>query len=183
MLKNQYIYFLNFIMKYFTLLFCFMFLVVQGQTFPEPYCNITDAFNEEITYIQFNDANITNNDIETVLVDQTDVIANLTLGETYSLHVQGNTYGTFENNVFAFIDWNQNGILDDEAEVYEVGVLFNTTGNDETSVSLDIFVPLEAELGETRIRIIKIYSDDAEEVHAIADPCAISMSILDFGIF
>lgn len=95
--------------------------------------------------------------------------------------MEGNTYGDFNNNIVAFIDWNQNGILDDANEIYEVGTLTNSDGDDGTSVSLDITVPADAELGTTRIRVTKTYTDD--ESIAEINPCAIEMDIVGIGVY
>ena len=168
-------------MKKISLLLILFSFAVQAQTFPAPYCDIADTSVEEISSITFADASITNLDMVSILVDHTETIANLTLNDTYTISVEGNTYGDFDTNIVAFIDWNQNGVLDDENEIYEVGTLSNTTGGDGQAVSLDITVPADALLGNTRIRVTKVYTD--EESVAVIDPCAISMSILDYGIF
>ena len=152
-----------------------------AEEFPAPYCDIPDTTVEEISTITFADASITNMDTVSILVDHTDTVANLTPGETYTISVEGNTYGDFDTNIVAFIDWNQNGVLDDENEIYEIGTISNSTGNDDTNVSVEISVPLDAVPGQTRIRITKVYTD-ADSV-AVVDPCAISMSILDYGVF
>ena len=168
-------------MKKISLLLILFSFAVQAQTFPAPYCDIADTSVEEISSITFADASITNLDMVSILVDHTETIANLTLNDTYTISVEGNTYGDFDTNIVAFIDWNQNGVLDDENEIYEVGTLSNTTGGDGVVVSLDISVPVDAVLGDTRIRVTKVYTD--EESIAVIDPCAISMSILDYGVF
>ena len=168
-------------MKNFTFIFFFALLLTQAQTFPDPYCSIPNTTVEEISEIQWDETIITNTNSSSVLIDEVDTIVDVISGETYTLRVSGNTYGPFETVIYAFIDWNQNEILDDEGEIYDLGTLFDTDGTDGISVSLDITIPDDAVLGETRIRIIKIYTD--EDSVAVIDPCAISMSILDFGIY
>src|SRR5690606_22092938 len=128
-------------MKKISLLLILFSFAVQAQTFPAPYCDIADTSVEEISSITFADASITNLDMVSILVDHTETIANLTLNDTYTISVEGNTYGDIDTNIVAFIDWNQNGVLDDENEIYEVGTLSNTTGGDGHAVSLDITVP------------------------------------------
>src|SRR5699024_6220302 len=127
--------------------------------FPSPYCDIDDSgvTVEEITAVGFAGTNIVNDNVDDVLIDKTDTIVDVMTSGTYTLEVEGNTSGDFTNNIVAFIDWNQNEVLDDEGEVYEVGVLENSTGEDGTSVSLEITVPDDAVLGTTRIRITKTY--------------------------
>ncbi|MDG4951024.1 T9SS type A sorting domain-containing protein [Weeksellaceae bacterium KMM 9724] len=156
-------------------------LEVDTPEFPAPYCDIADTTVEEISVINFGTTTITNLNTDSILVDHTDTVADVTPGETYTLSVEGNTYGNFDNNIVAFIDWNQNGVLDDENEIYEIGTISNSTGNDDTSVSMEISVPTDAVPGQTRIRITKVYTDT--DSVAVVDPCAISMSILDYGVF
>lgn len=151
--------------------------------FPFPYCNITDPMIdvEEMTLVEFGDTVIVNENYADVLVDHTSTVVNIEKGQTYTLTVEGDTYGNFDNDVYAFIDWNQNGVLDDEGEVYNVGTITNSSGDDGISVSLEITVPEDAVLGETRIRVSKIYGD--EESPSIDDPCDISMDAFGFGAF
>lgn len=155
----------------------------SGGTFPAPYCDIADADDvtvEEITAVDFAGTSITNTDTTTVLIDKTDTVVNVTAGETYTIVVKGNTNGNFTNDIVAFIDWNQNEILDDAGEVFEIGTLENSSGSDEVSVTMEITVPANAVLGETRIRITKTYTD--EDSPAEINPCAIEFDAFGFMI-
>ncbi len=154
---------------------------LQAQDFPSPYCDIEDTSVEEISLITFGETTITNTDYDNILVDKTATIVNVTQEATYTIVVKGNTYGDFETDIVAFIDWNQNNILDDEGEIYEIGTLSNTDGEDEVSVTMDITVPTDAIAGPTRIRITKVYTDS--ESVATINPCEIAMAILDYGVF
>ena len=83
------------------------------------------------------------------------------------MDIEGNTDGAFTSRVVIFIDWNQNMILDDEGEVYEyTETLTNSDGTDGQFVSNDIVVPVDAALGETRMRVKKIYG-----TFDFLDPC------------
>lgn len=169
-------------MRKFYLLVLFVGIVIKAQTFPEPYCNIENGTIEEITQITLDDfPPIDNDDASSLLIDKTENEITIYPGESFTLTVKGNTYGAFDNSIVAFIDWNQNGVLDDENEVYELGLISNSTGSDNVSVSLDIITPENTLPGQTRIRITKVYTDS--ESIAVVDPCAISMSILDYGVF
>lgn len=155
-----------------------------GSTFPAPYCDIADGDEvivEPITAVEFADTMITNDDDTSVLVDKTDIVVDVTAGDTYTLSVQGSTEGDFDNNIVAFIDWNQNDILDDAGEIYELGTLTNSTGNDGVSVSMEIDVPTDAVIGNTRVRITKTYTD--ADSPAEIDPCGIVFSPFGQGIF
>ncbi|MCX7549044.1 T9SS type A sorting domain-containing protein, partial [Xanthomarina sp. F1114] len=103
----------------------------------------------------------------------------LDVGETYTVSVEGDTKGPFDNDIVAFIDWNQNGVLDDAGEVYEIGTLFDSVGDDGVSVTMDITVPMDAIEGETRIRLTKTYQDP--DSPAGIDPCAIEFYPFGYG--
>src|SRR5690625_6695478 len=122
----------NFMYAFFGLLT----LSFYAQDFPDPYCDIDDPQIEveEITVVEFAETEITNDNTLDVLIDETSTVIEVTPGETYTLKVQGNTDGSFDNAIFAFVDWNQNEVLDDEGEAYEVGVLFDSDGEDGEEV-------------------------------------------------
>lgn len=129
----------------------------------EPYCGpLSFSFNvEPITLVNFAGIdNPTSNEIGGVAGHQlfTDMVAQVTPGETYTITLAGNTDGPYENRFAVFIDWNQNGVLDDPNEVYQVTqTINNTTGIDGTTVTHQITVPQDAVPGETRMRVKKIY--------------------------
>jgi len=83
----------------------------------------------------------------------TSQIAHVNKGETYSLTVKGNTVG-FEHDIRVFIDWNQNKVFDMDSEYYTVS-LAQSNGADAIEAVLDIQIPDDANLGTTRMRIIK----------------------------
>ncbi|MBZ9652585.1 T9SS type A sorting domain-containing protein [Psychroflexus montanilacus] len=170
-------------MKKITLVVFLLTFGLQAQDFPNPYCDIDPDGTgvEEITSVTFNETNITNDDIISILIDKTSNAINLNQGETYTIEVQGNTYGEFDNDIVAFIDWNHNELLDDTNEIYEIGTLTNSTGEDGVAISMEITVPEDALTGQTRIRITKTYTD--EESPAIINPCAIEFDAFGQGNF
>ena len=170
-------------MKKITIALLFLTFGIQAQTFPEPYCNISAAgtTTEEITSVVIGETQITNTDFSSILLDQTATIANVTPGESYILTLKGNTKGNFDNAIIAYIDWNRNDTLNNTGEIYELPILTNSTGTDDKSVGISIVVPENAMIGQTRIRITKIYSD--EDSPAIMNPCAIEMDAFGMGNF
>ena len=89
--------------------------------------------------------------------DFTGIVGFMDQGGTFTMDIEGNTDGAFTSRVVIFIDWNQNMILDDEGEVYEFSqTLYDSDGTDGQFVSKDIVVPVNAALGETRMRVKKI---------------------------
>ena len=160
-------------MKKITLAIALLTIGAQAQTFPAPYCEVSAAgvSVEEITAVDFAGVSISNTDSGPVLIDETTTIATVNQDGTYTIEVAGNTYGDFETDIVAFIDWNQNDVLDDEGEIYTIGTIANSTGNDDVSVTSDIIVPTDAVIGTTRIRLTKIYQD--AQSPAIINPCGI----------
>ncbi|SMC70153.1 GEVED domain-containing protein [Moheibacter sediminis] len=95
-----------------------------------------------------------------------DPLVNVNQGETYDITFQGNTLGEYTFYFTAFIDWNQNGVLNDEGEVYQLGTVYNSSGTDGVFGTNTIQIPNGAILGETRMRIIYNYD------YYHMDPCA-----------
>lgn len=100
------------------------------------------------------------------LEDFTAFSADVMQGISYTLAVEGNTDEGMTDGITAFIDWNQNGRLDDEGEIYEIGMLTNSTGTDGKQVVTTIDIPTTAAIGDTKMRIIKAYGGFP------TDPCA-----------
>jgi hypothetical protein len=169
-------------MKKITLAIALLTFGVQAQTFPMPYCEITEAGAvtvEEITSVDFAGTSISNADTGPVIIDKTADIATVNQNETYIIEVAGNTVGTFSTDIVAFIDWNQNDALDDAGEIYSIGTITNSTGSDGISVTFDITVPSDAVLGTTRIRLTKTYQDP--DSPADIDACGIMFFPFGFG--
>lgn len=89
------------------------------------------------------------------------IAANLVQGSsTNSISVRGNTAGSFTNHFRVFIDWNQNGIFENNpTEAYYLGTIANSGGNTITLIS-NISVPATALTGNTHMRVIKNYNSD-----------------------
>lgn len=169
-------------MKHFTFFTAFIAFASHAQTFPDPYCAIpAEGTVELISSVKFGDLLIQNENDTDVLIDKTEQNVTVAAGQTYTITVKGNTAGNFDNNIVAFIDWNRNAILDDAGEVYELGTLTNSNGNDTVSVVFQLTVPTTATIGSTRIRLTKTYTDD--ESIAIINPCAIEMDAFGMGAF
>lgn len=95
--------------------------------------------------------------------------AEVQLGETYTITVKGNTGGNYESYFVAYIDFNQNGTLDDDGEVFQIGMVNNSTGNDAQQAQAEITIPEDALTGTTRLRVLKLYDEYPN------DPCSSSV--------
>ena len=125
---------------------------------PDIYCEVEVSITvEPITRVLFADIdNISSSDTSSPAHEYfLDVEGNVAQGGTYDITVEGNTNGTGIHYYTAFIDWNQNEILDDAGEVYQIGSIENSTGTDGQQATVSIDVPLDVATGSTRIRIIK----------------------------
>ncbi len=101
-----------------------------------------------------------------------DQAASVNPGNSYTITLEGNTNGDYTSKFAVFIDWNQNGTLNDAGEVYEVTqTLTNSTGADGQQVTHSISVPSDAVIGSTRMRVKKIYDDEGEDVSNLLNPC------------
>src|SRR5690606_29684641 len=175
-------------MKKTTLILSFLTLLISSTSyaqFPSPYCQINSNYwgVEEITSVVFGDDTIITNTNDTdILVNFTSTVADVEHGETYTITVEGYTGGDYENEYVAFIDWNQNGVLDDTGEVYYIGLIYDSTGYDGQSASTTISVPTTALTGETRIRITKTYTEELWGLYLNIDPCYISVNEDGLGL-
>lgn len=143
---------------------------------PSNYC--TPAFTsavEPITSVSFGGftktssaALITVNPQNFSLQTHCDVQGNVTKGQTYPIIVKGNTDGNYTDHFRAFIDWNQNGVLNDAGESFDIGDITYSTGLDAKTATANITVPNNAStlLGKTIMRVMKRYNADP------TNPCA-----------
>lgn len=121
---------------------------------------------EPITYVSFVDIDNTSSASATeAYEDFTDQSTEVFAGATYEITLKGFTGGNWTNFFTVFIDWDQNGVLGDAGEIYEIGSITNSTGEDDISVMGDIQVPFDALPGTTRMRIVKNFSTSP------LDPC------------
>lgn len=101
-----------------------------------------------------------------------DKVATVNPGSPYTIKIEGNTAGDYTDKFAVFIDWNQNGVLNDEGEVYEViQTLTNSDGTDGQKVEHVINVPTNALPGSTRMRVKKVYDDEGTDVANLLNPC------------
>ncbi|UQB69327.1 GEVED domain-containing protein [Epilithonimonas zeae] len=84
--------------------------------------------------------------------DFSGIKTDLERGKTYPIQINAQTYDSSSNQaITAFIDWNQNGFLGDDGEIYQLGRVRTSNGN---TITYQLPVPLSANLGNTRMRII-----------------------------
>lgn len=91
--------------------------------------------------------------------DFTNLSTDLNRESTYDLSVFINTDGNYTNGTLAWIDWNQDCVLDEQTEEYVLGVTTNTANGLTTNSPLAITVPSDAILGSTTMRISNKYGD------------------------
>lgn len=84
--------------------------------------------------------------------------AQVMLGQTYPVTIEGNTDGNFENYFTVLIDFNQNGDFSDNGESFEIGTIENSTGIDGQQVTGNISIPATAATGLTNMRVLKLFS-------------------------
>jgi hypothetical protein len=149
--------------------------IIEGESafdFPEPYCGPLEFdFNvEPMTNVEF--AGIANRSDAAVdgspsHEDFTDISGDVLAGESYDIILEGNTNGGFTNRFAVFVDWNQNDVLDDAGEVYEITQTINgSDGNDGQQATQSLDVPIDALAGKTRMRVKKLFG-----TNDYLDPC------------
>jgi hypothetical protein len=140
--------------------------IIEGESsldFPLPYCGplVFQTDVEPMTNVEF--AGIANRSDAAVNgspdhEDFTGVSGDVLAGESYDIILEGNTAGNFTNRFAVFVDWNQNDVLDDAGEVYEITQTINgSDGNDGQQATQILEVPIDALAGKTRMRVKKIF--------------------------
>lgn len=143
--------------------------------FPAPYCaeNFSNAV-EPISRVVF--AGIDNSSPTTVgppasqpaHQDFTAITGTVDPGASYPIAVEGNTDGNFTTAIKVYIDWNQDGTFAGD-EVYQVGLLVNSTGADGIQATSTLAVPATALAGPTRMRVQKKFTSATTVVYPT--PC------------
>jgi len=126
------------------------------------YCNsnFTSVTFEYITNVTMGTINNTSAGNIGGPVNYTSQVADVIQGTTYPLSVtiepDANDY------VYAFIDWNQNGILNDAGEVYTIASATSLAG----PFVVNIPIPANAAIGNTRMRVMLDWAN------ATPNPCS-----------
>ncbi|UPT70555.1 MAG: T9SS type A sorting domain-containing protein [Flavobacterium sp. JAD_PAG50586_2] len=137
-----------------------------------PYCGPINFTNntEPITLVNFAGINNVTSGTLNGTPDHENFISitgNVTAGSAYTITLKGNTDGNFINRFMVFADWNQDGDFDETDEVYTVAqTIANTNGTDAVQATESIQVPPTATVGNTRMRVKKIFGTDF-----YTDPC------------
>ncbi|GGB75649.1 hypothetical protein GCM10007424_14480 [Flavobacterium suaedae] len=134
------------------------------------YCDIEFDSVEPITSVNF--AGIDNQ--SSAEIDGSPGVENFTdltpaevlRGGTYTLTLEGNTAGEYETPFMLYIDFNQNGVFDDEGEAFEAGSVENSDGEDGQQAVTEIQIPVTAMEGVTQMRILKLFDEYS------TDPCS-----------
>lgn len=106
--------------------------------------------------------------------DFTDIKTDIIVGETHEISVKGPS-STFPSDVMVFIDFNNDGSLDDDGESFYIGRLEEANPANANVITSAITIPSSSALGELRMRILKntnveAYSD-SEAPNSITGPC------------
>lgn len=144
------------------------FQIFPDNPTPNNYCTIEQVPNAtntngvypitlfEIVGVETNSSPV-NSDV--YYEDFTDKIFAVNAGDTYTIRMKGKNFSPFAADTYTmFIDWNQNGVLDEENEVIHDGYLFTSTGEDDKVTEFEITIPENAVAGSTRLRILKVNS-------------------------
>ncbi|MBU1921193.1 proprotein convertase P-domain-containing protein [bacterium] len=125
----------------------------------EPCFTEASNFDDWITNVTFNTINYTSDSVGAPCQydDQTALSTTVTQGVLYNLSVSVDGGGAYDQPVRAWFDWNHDGTFDTSTEQYDVGCVELTPGTPVT-VNVDITVPLTATVGDTRMRVIEMYS-------------------------
>ncbi|MCP4580455.1 MAG: T9SS type A sorting domain-containing protein [candidate division Zixibacteria bacterium] len=118
---------------------------------PSTYTNQTDDW---ITNVRFNTIdNSSGQDGPQSYGDYTDISTTVVPGETYTLTVTFDSQGQWTEHTRAWFDWNAD-------EVFGVFESYYLGSGIDATLSVEVTVPNNAELGESRFRVIEQYDTD-----------------------
>ena len=148
------------------------YIEAQRGAFPSPYCGPLEfpQIVEPITRVvvagidNVSSAGYGSDSHE----DFTNLMGAMTEGMTYSISLEGRSEN-YGSSFTVFIDWNQNNIMDNASERYNIGLLEYSTGTDGIQVIGNIEVPAGVIAGPTRMRVIKRF-DSAPPIY-VASSC------------
>lgn len=131
-----------------------------------PIINNTDAIG--ITNVKFNTIN--NTSVATdKFTDYTDTVnTTVLLGETYALEVSVSVMSQ-QSHTRVWIDWNRNGAFE-TAEMYNLEQTYSPNTQAGT-FPFNIFIPTNAYIGETRMRVATQHFDPDNNSTLITSPC------------
>jgi PKD repeat protein len=92
--------------------------------------------------------------------DYTSISTDVIQGSAHDLIVRVNTDGNFTVQTFAWIDWNQDCDFDDPGESFDMGSAWGVTNGLTSASPYSVNVPMDAQLGTTRMRIATRYRFD-----------------------
>ncbi|WP_461589275.1 choice-of-anchor J domain-containing protein [Winogradskyella sp.] len=128
-------------------------------SYDSDYCTVTGDtafFDTSITLVNFGSINNVTGQ-GSGYDDFTTQSTSITQGNSEDLTVQLNTDGDVTIYSYAWIDWNQDGDFDDAGETYDLGFAENTADGPTSNSALAITAPIDAELGDTRLRVLCQY--------------------------
>jgi MAM domain. len=122
------------------------------------YCTPKFNFSMPIDRVRLGTIDNTS-DSEVAYENFSSIKSDVERGKSYPLQIDGQTYdSTSIQAITVFVDWNQNGYLGDAGEIYNIGKIRESNGN---TITYQLPIPLTADLGNTRIRIISEVTDYA----------------------
>lgn len=138
-------------------------IVVTGSNTPI-YCTPVTNTNSlrYISNVSFNTINNTSAFPGSYTDYSSTISTNATIGNQYALNVRVSFTGTTSfAYVHAWIDWDQNGNLEDTGEYYYLGNAGGSGNTNDVTRNLNINVPSGAVLGTTRMRVASVYNNPA----------------------
>lgn len=111
-----------------------------------------------------------------VYEDFTTIATVVNIGATYPISVKGPS-SSFPSDVMAYIDFNQNGLFENDTESFYLGRLEPANPANANTITANITIPANALEGTTKMRIVKNTNinalsnpDAANSIHSACDP-------------
>lgn len=122
-------------------MFTLMVFWVNTPVYPRPYSGVVDEVDVDgITSVAIDGTIKANTNIVVFFSESNSYCCESYNGDTYTIVLKGNTNGNYPDQFIAYLDWNQNNVLND-VEPRASSLFANSTGYVAQGVSLTFAVP------------------------------------------
>ncbi|HRO43941.1 MAG TPA: GEVED domain-containing protein, partial [Flavipsychrobacter sp.] len=141
------------------LAFIFVLLVLtQMNLYGQTYCPVSFPGGvAPITSVKFGAVNNSSATVSTTAHELFTSTIDTIYGGVIELVVRGNTGGNFTDSITAYFDWNSDGDFLDTFEVYHIGTITNSGGNNLTEAAIALIPTYNvfSSVDTVRMRIVK----------------------------
>ncbi|WP_185956548.1 zinc-dependent metalloprotease [Changchengzhania lutea] len=140
------------------------------------------SYDTSITLVKFNTINQVS-EKPSEYSNYTSIPTEVSRDEEYDLTVNVSTERDFTTATKAWIDWNQNNNFTDPGEEYNLGEATNVNNNPSSNSPFTIYIPIDAVLGKTTMRIATKYNGDFQNQELLPTENGLEAEVEDYSLY